>query len=269
MRTRYTALSAPVERLSGGNQQKVLLARWLAVDPKLMILDDPLRGVDAATKVEVYQVFRDLAARGVTLLFLSTEIEELLVSCDLGRLPRGGGLANTGARGVVAGSGRRRDVYRTADGWLAIAQSTLAAIAELVGSEDLARLAKEKPKEAEDRDGINAWRDRVYPVVAEAIAGWKTDDAVSALFEAGVWSGPVHDYAAIREHPQFVSYFVTYDHPHAGTLTTTAPPIRFSTDPAPAITGAPKFGQHTSDILEDLGYSKADADALIAKMAAA
>ena len=82
MRTRYPGLKAPVGRLSGGNQQKVLLARWLAVDPKLMILDDPLRGVDAATKVEVYQVFRDLAARGVTLLFLSTEIEELLISCD-------------------------------------------------------------------------------------------------------------------------------------------------------------------------------------------
>lgn len=82
MRTRYPALKVPVGRLSGGNQQKVLLARWLAVEPKLMILDDPLRGVDAATKIEIYQVFRDLAARGVSLLFLSTEIEELLVSCD-------------------------------------------------------------------------------------------------------------------------------------------------------------------------------------------
>ncbi len=81
MRTRYPALSAPVGRLSGGNQQKVLLARWLAVNPRLMILDDPLRGVDAATKLEVYQVFHDLAAQGVTLFFLSTEIEELLISC--------------------------------------------------------------------------------------------------------------------------------------------------------------------------------------------
>lgn len=82
MRTRYAQLSIPVGRLSGGNQQKVLLARWLAVDPKVMVLDDPLRGVDAATKTEIYEVFRDLAARGVTLLFLSTEIEELLVACD-------------------------------------------------------------------------------------------------------------------------------------------------------------------------------------------
>lgn len=82
MRTRYASLSMPVSRLSGGNQQKVLLSRWLAVDPKVMILDDPLRGVDAATKAEIYDVFRSLADRGVTLLFLSTEIEELLTVCD-------------------------------------------------------------------------------------------------------------------------------------------------------------------------------------------
>ena len=81
MHTRYSALSALVGRLSGGNQQKVLLARWLAVDPKVMILDDPLRGVDAATKAEIYEVFRGLAARGVSLLLLSSEVEELLISC--------------------------------------------------------------------------------------------------------------------------------------------------------------------------------------------
>jgi ribose transport system ATP-binding protein len=82
MHTRYASLSGAVGRLSGGNQQKVLLARWLAIAPKVMILDDPLRGVDAATKAEIYDVFRDLAARGVSLLLLSTEIEELLATCD-------------------------------------------------------------------------------------------------------------------------------------------------------------------------------------------
>jgi ribose transport system ATP-binding protein len=82
LRTRYSSLSGPVGRLSGGNQQKVLLARWLATGPAVMILDDPLRGVDAATKAEIYDVFRDLAGRGVTLLLLSTEIEELMTCCD-------------------------------------------------------------------------------------------------------------------------------------------------------------------------------------------
>ncbi len=82
LHTRYSSLSGPIARLSGGNQQKVLLARWLATSPAVMIMDDPLRGVDAATKGEIYDVFRDLAGRGVTLLLLSTEIEELITCCD-------------------------------------------------------------------------------------------------------------------------------------------------------------------------------------------
>ena len=160
-------------------------------------------------------------------------------------------------------------IYRTADGWLAIAQSSLAAIADVVGSEALARLAREKPADPEDRDGINAWRDRIYPVVAEAIARWRTEDAVEALFAKGVWSGPVHDYAAIRGHPQFASYFVSYEHPRAGRLTTTAPSIRFSTDPEPAIKGAPQLGEHTPEILKALGYSPAEANALLSSGVAA
>ena len=160
-------------------------------------------------------------------------------------------------------------VYRTADGWLAIAQSSLAAIAEVLRSPALAALAKEKPKDPEDREGVDAWRDRVYPVVAEAVAGWRTQEAVEALFAAGVWSGPVHDYAAVKRHPQFESYFVTYEHPRAGTLTTTAPTLRFSTDPAPPVRGAPALGEHTREILEGLGYSDAEVAALISEGAAA
>ncbi len=82
MHTLYASLSVAVGRLSGGNQQKILLARWMAIKPRVMILDDPLRGVDAATKAEIYEVFRDLASHGVSLLLLSTEIEELLITCD-------------------------------------------------------------------------------------------------------------------------------------------------------------------------------------------
>ncbi len=160
-------------------------------------------------------------------------------------------------------------LYRTADGWLAIAQSSLAAIAEVVGSQELARLAGEKPDDPEARDEINAWRDRIYPVVAAAIAKWRTEDAIDALFAAGVWSGPVNDYETVRSHPQFESYFVTYEHPRAGPLTTTAPSIRFSTDPSPAMRGAPHLGEHTAEILKDLGYSQAEADGLLSSGAAA
>lgn len=73
---------APITTLSGGNQQKVLLARWLAAEPKLLLLDDPTRGVDVATRRVLYGVFRDLAKEGMGLVVLSSEIEEILLLCD-------------------------------------------------------------------------------------------------------------------------------------------------------------------------------------------
>lgn len=160
-------------------------------------------------------------------------------------------------------------IYRTVDGWLAIAQSSLQAIAGVLESEPLAKLAQEKPADPEDRERINVWRDRIYPVVAAALLSWKTDDAVVAFFTKGIWSGPVNDYEAVRNHPQFASYFVTYDHPRAGAITTTAPSIRFSTDPAPRMAGAPALGEHTADILQILGYSQAEANDLVSSGAAA
>jgi ABC-type sugar transport system ATPase subunit len=67
-----------VSELSGGNQQKVVLAKWLASDPKVLLLNDPTRGVDVGAKAEIYQLCRDLAARGLAILFTSSEIEETL-----------------------------------------------------------------------------------------------------------------------------------------------------------------------------------------------
>jgi ribose transport system ATP-binding protein len=75
-------LNSPVGSLSGGNQQKVLLGRWMAVNPVVFVLNDPLRGVDEVTKQELYEVFRALALQGLTILFLSTEISELLTLCE-------------------------------------------------------------------------------------------------------------------------------------------------------------------------------------------
>ncbi len=71
-----------IATLSGGNQQKVLLARWLAAHPRLLVLDDPTRGVDVTTKKALYELLRGVAADGIGVLFLSTEIEELLELCD-------------------------------------------------------------------------------------------------------------------------------------------------------------------------------------------
>jgi simple sugar transport system ATP-binding protein len=68
----------PIGQLSGGNQQKVLLARWLASQPKLLILDEPTRGVDVGAKAEIEGIVHDLCADGMGILFISSELEEVL-----------------------------------------------------------------------------------------------------------------------------------------------------------------------------------------------
>ncbi|MCU1607318.1 MAG: sugar transporter ATP-binding protein [Modestobacter sp.] len=74
--------SYPITGLSGGNAQKVLVGRWLAARPDVLILNDPLRGVDIGTKRDFYRLLRQLTAEGMTVVMLSTEIEELLIACD-------------------------------------------------------------------------------------------------------------------------------------------------------------------------------------------
>ncbi|HWL71791.1 MAG TPA: ATP-binding cassette domain-containing protein [Geminicoccus sp.] len=78
----YRSPSASIGTLSGGNQQKVLLARWLAREPRVMLMNDPTRGVDLGTRMKLYEVFRRLAAdQGIPLVILSSEIEEILQLC--------------------------------------------------------------------------------------------------------------------------------------------------------------------------------------------
>lgn len=79
----YGREDAPIGTLSGGNQQKVLLARWLACEPKVLLMNDPTRGVDLGTRMKLYDTFRGLARdEGIPLVVLSTEIEEILQLCD-------------------------------------------------------------------------------------------------------------------------------------------------------------------------------------------
>ena len=68
--------------MSGGNQQKVLVAKWLMIDPRIILLNDPTRGIDVGTKQEFYQLLRKLADSGAALLFYSTDYAELIGCCD-------------------------------------------------------------------------------------------------------------------------------------------------------------------------------------------
>ncbi|ROR27516.1 monosaccharide ABC transporter ATP-binding protein (CUT2 family) [Mobilisporobacter senegalensis] len=70
-----------IKNLSGGNQQKVILARWLATDPNLLMLDEPTRGIDIGTKAEILKIVIDLAKQGMGVIFISSEIDEMLRCC--------------------------------------------------------------------------------------------------------------------------------------------------------------------------------------------
>ncbi|WP_244598824.1 sugar ABC transporter ATP-binding protein [Rhizobium tubonense] len=80
----------PIRELSGGNQQKVLLARWLALDPELLILDEPTRGIDVGAKAEIQALIRELAEKGLGVLMVSSEIEEIVEGSDKAYILRDG-----------------------------------------------------------------------------------------------------------------------------------------------------------------------------------
>lgn len=76
------SLETVVNQLSGGNQQKVVLAKWLLSEPKLLMLDDPTRGIDVGAKFEIYKLMNELAGSGVAIIFISSEIEEVIGMSD-------------------------------------------------------------------------------------------------------------------------------------------------------------------------------------------
>lgn len=82
MQTKFASIEDPVERLSGGNQQKVVLAKWLATNPRLFIVDEPTRGIDVGTKAEVHRLLSQKAKDGMGVLMISSELPEVLGMAD-------------------------------------------------------------------------------------------------------------------------------------------------------------------------------------------
>jgi L-arabinose transport system ATP-binding protein len=82
LRIKTSSLQTPISNLSGGNQQKVILARWLSERIKVILLDEPTRGIDVGSKAEIYAIVRDLARKGIGVLFVSSELPEILALSD-------------------------------------------------------------------------------------------------------------------------------------------------------------------------------------------
>lgn len=93
MRVKTPSLEQPVAKLSGGNQQKVVFARWLARQPTILILDEPTRGIDVGAKAEIYRLIEDLAVSGIGIILISSEMPEILGLTDRILVMSGGRIA--------------------------------------------------------------------------------------------------------------------------------------------------------------------------------
>ncbi len=109
---RYDSYEQPVSSLSGGNQQKVLLARWLATRAKVMLFDEPTKGVDVGAKADIYRLIGNLASRGLGVLIVSSYLPELLGISDRVLVVREGAIAGE----LDAGESTEEDVLRLASG---------------------------------------------------------------------------------------------------------------------------------------------------------
>jgi len=82
LRVRTPSDRLAVQYLSGGNQQKVVIGKWLSLAPRVLLLDEPTRGIDVGAKQEIYRLMEELAQQGVAVLFVSSEMEEILNMSD-------------------------------------------------------------------------------------------------------------------------------------------------------------------------------------------
>ncbi len=117
LQLKFHRLSDPVGFLSGGNQQKVVLAKWLATGPKVLIIDEPTRGIDVGTKAEVHRLMSELAGQGLAVLMISSELPEVLGMADRVLVMHEGRIA----RELSRGDADEESVMRAATGQAAVA----------------------------------------------------------------------------------------------------------------------------------------------------
>jgi len=111
LKIKVPAPELPVQQLSGGNQQRVVLAKWLATEPMVLILDSPTVGVDIKSKSEIYGIVRRLAERGVSILLISDEVPEVMTSCDRVLHMRSGRIVNEMVPGRVSEAELEERIY--------------------------------------------------------------------------------------------------------------------------------------------------------------
>jgi ribose transport system ATP-binding protein len=112
LKLKYGSLDDAVSTLSGGNQQKVALAKLLSVGPKVIVLDEPTRGVDVGAKAEIHRILRDLASRGTGIIVISSELPELIGLCDRALVIREGRIAGE----VTGDTMNEEEIIRLASG---------------------------------------------------------------------------------------------------------------------------------------------------------
>jgi ribose transport system ATP-binding protein/rhamnose transport system ATP-binding protein len=139
---RFRGYDQPVGMLSGGNQQKVVLAKWLATKPRVLILDEPTQGVDVQTKAEVHRLVTELARRDVAVLLISSELPELLNTCDRIAVMREGHLVEQFTRAEASQEtiGAAATGTVLADGYYDRANGEAAAVAPRDAEPEIAEL---------------------------------------------------------------------------------------------------------------------------------
>jgi ribose transport system ATP-binding protein len=119
LQVKASSIEVRAATLSGGNQQKVVLAKWLALGPKVLIVDEPTRGIDVGAKAEIYTLLRGLAASGVSIVMISSDMEEILHVSDRVAVMHEGRIT-----GVVEGAGRTEERIMA----LAVGQTSMADV---------------------------------------------------------------------------------------------------------------------------------------------